>query len=59
MFKIYRHQDLRPSNGGAPAHDVLEAENVSLRLLLVQAEINALRLASTPASARRPISSRS
>src|SRR3984893_11120655 len=41
MFKIDRRQDHRPSNGGAPPHDVLEAENVSLRLLLVQAEINA------------------
>jgi two-component sensor histidine kinase len=41
MFKIDRRQDQRPSNGGAPPHDILEAENVSLRLLLEQAEINA------------------
>jgi two-component sensor histidine kinase len=41
MFKIDRHQDRRPSNGRAPPHDFLEAENVSLRLLLAQAEINA------------------
>jgi two-component sensor histidine kinase len=41
MFKIGRHQDQRPPNGGAQPHDFLEAENVSLRLLLEQAEINA------------------
>jgi two-component sensor histidine kinase len=41
MVKIDRHQHQRPSSGGAPPHDFLEAENVSLRLLLEQAEINA------------------
>jgi two-component sensor histidine kinase len=41
MFKIGRHQEVHPSNVGAPPHDFLEAENASLRLLLEQAEINA------------------
>jgi len=41
MFKIDRHQEHRPSNGGAPPQDFLEAENISLRLLLAQAEIDA------------------
>jgi two-component sensor histidine kinase len=41
MFKIDRHQDNRPSKDGTPPRDVLEAENVSLRLLLAQAEIDA------------------
>src|SRR6202049_2660737 len=41
MFKSDRHQDQHPSSGGALPHDFLEAENVSLRLLLQQAEINA------------------
>jgi two-component sensor histidine kinase len=41
MFKINRPQEQRLSNGGAPPHDFLEAENVSLRLLLEQAEIDA------------------
>src|SRR5471032_581155 len=41
MFKIDRRQDKRPSDSGAPPHDFLEAENVSLRLLLAQAEIDA------------------
>jgi two-component sensor histidine kinase len=41
MFKIDRHQDQRRSNGGVSLHDFLEAENVSLRLLLEQAEIDA------------------
>src|SRR5471032_1754794 len=41
MFKIDRRQDKRPSDSGAPPHDFLEAENVGLRLLLAQAEINA------------------
>src|SRR6195256_1865350 len=41
MFEIDRHRDLHPSNGGAPAQEFLEAENVSLRLLLAQAEIDA------------------
>lgn len=36
-----RHQERQPSNGAAPPHDFLEAENVSLRLLLAQAEIDA------------------
>jgi hypothetical protein len=63
MFKIDRHTEHRPSNGGAPPHDFLEAENVSLRLLLAQAKIDAQGLldqaASTPASARHPASCRS
>src|SRR5450432_4436041 len=46
MFKIDRHQDKRPSDSGAPPHDFLEAENVGLRLLLAQAEINAQGLLS-------------
>jgi two-component sensor histidine kinase len=41
MLKSDRHRDQCPSNSGALPHDFLEAENVSLRLLLVQAEINA------------------
>src|SRR6202163_1634996 len=41
MFKSDRHQDQHPSSGGAPPHHLLEAENVSLRLLLQQAEIDA------------------
>jgi two-component sensor histidine kinase len=41
MFEIDRNLDLHPSNGGAPAQEFLEAENVSLRLLLAQAEIDA------------------
>ena len=42
MFEIDRHQDRRHlSVGGAPPQDFLAAENVSLRLLLAQAEINA------------------
>jgi hypothetical protein len=41
MFEIDRDRDLHPSNGGAPAQEFLEAENVSLRLLLAQAEIDA------------------
>jgi two-component sensor histidine kinase len=41
MFKIDRHQERRPSNGEAQHHDFLEAENVSLRLLLAQAKIDA------------------
>jgi two-component sensor histidine kinase len=41
MFKIDRQQNQRSSDGGAPPHDLLEAENISLRLLLAQAEINA------------------
>jgi two-component sensor histidine kinase len=41
MFEIDHNRDQRPSNGGAPAQEFLEAENVSLRLLLAQAEIDA------------------
>src|SRR6202022_3130060 len=42
MFEIDRRQDQRHlSVGGAPPQEFLAAENVSLRLLLVQAEINA------------------
>ena len=41
MPEIDRQQDQRPSNGAAPAQEFLEAENVSLRLLLAQAEIDA------------------
>src|SRR3979409_520005 len=45
MFEIDRHQDRRHlSVGGAPPQDFLAAENVSLRLLLAQAEINAQEL---------------
>src|SRR5437879_13269757 len=38
---MHRQQHERPSNGAAPAQEFLEAENVSLRLLLAQAEIDA------------------
>ena len=41
MHEIDRQQDQRPSNGAPPAQEFLEAENVSLRLLLAQAEIDA------------------
>ena len=42
MFEIDGHQDQRHlSVGGAPPQEFLAAENVSLRLLLAQAEINA------------------
>ena len=42
MFEIDRHQGQdHLSVGGAPPHDFLAAENVSLRLLLAQAEIDA------------------
>src|SRR5438270_8830272 len=45
MFKIDRHRDQRHSNAEAPpAQEFLAAENVSLRLLLAQAEINAQEL---------------
>ena len=44
MFKIDRPKEYRPSKGGATPHDFLEAENVSLRLLLEQAEIDARSL---------------
>ncbi len=41
MIKSELEQDQRPSRRGAPPHDFLEAENANLRLLLMQAEINA------------------
>jgi two-component sensor histidine kinase len=41
MFEIDRHEEHRPLNGEAKPHDFLEAENVNLRLLLEQAEIDA------------------
>ncbi|MDP3692790.1 sensor histidine kinase [Bradyrhizobium sp.] len=42
MLEIDHHQDRHPFSGSAaPPQDFLEAENVSLRLLLAQAEINA------------------
>src|ERR1700675_4764254 len=41
MFEADSHQNQHPTNGGAPAQEFLEAENVSLRLLLAQAEIDA------------------
>jgi two-component sensor histidine kinase len=45
MFEIDHHQDQRHSSvGGAPPQDFLAAENVSLRLLLAQAEINTQEL---------------
>ena len=45
MFETDSRQDQRHSRGGAaPPKDLLEAENVSLRLLLAQAEINAQEL---------------
>ena len=44
MFEIDHHQDQRHFHDGAPPQDFLAAENVSLRLLLAQAEINAQEL---------------
>jgi two-component sensor histidine kinase len=45
MLEIDHHQDQRQFHDGAsPPHDFLAAENVSLRLLLAQAEINAQEL---------------
>jgi two-component sensor histidine kinase len=44
MFEIDGHLDKRHSNGAAPPPEFLAAENVSLRLLLAQAEINAQEL---------------
>jgi two-component sensor histidine kinase len=44
MFEIDGHRNHRPSKGGTPRLDPLEAENVSLRLLLAQAEIDAKSL---------------
>ena len=45
MFEVDRYQDPRPSSAEAPPpQEFLAAENVSLRLLLAQAEINAQEL---------------
>ncbi len=45
MLEIDHHEDQRHfSDGAAPPQDFLAAENVSLRLLLAQAEINAQEL---------------
>jgi two-component sensor histidine kinase len=45
MFEVDRHQDQRHLGSEAPPpQEVLAAENVSLRLLLAQAEINAQEL---------------
>ncbi|MDP1584440.1 MAG: sensor histidine kinase [Bradyrhizobium sp.] len=44
MLEIDHHQDRRHFHDGAPPLDFLAAENVSLRLLLAQAEINAQEL---------------
>src|SRR5258707_11996163 len=45
MFEFDHHQDRHHLKvGGAPPQDFLAAENVSLRLLLAQAEINAQEL---------------
>jgi two-component sensor histidine kinase len=44
MFEIDRHQDQRPLSTEGPPQEFLAAENVSLRLLLAQAEIDALSL---------------
>jgi two-component sensor histidine kinase len=44
MFKIDHHPDRLDSNGSAQPPEFLAAENVSLRLLLVQAEIDAQKL---------------
>src|SRR5260370_36117968 len=45
MFEIDHHQDRHHLKvGGAPPQDFVAAENVSLRLLLAQAEINAQEL---------------
>jgi two-component sensor histidine kinase len=44
MFEIDQLQDQRPLGTEAPAQEFLAAENVSLRLLLAQAEIDALSL---------------
>ena len=42
MFEIDQGQDQRPSSAeAAPPQEFLAAENVSLRLLLAQAEIDA------------------
>jgi hypothetical protein len=45
MFEIENRRNERRLDGGAaPPKDLLEAENVSLRLLLAQAEIDAQEL---------------
>src|ERR1700731_2699262 len=45
MFEVDRHRDQRHLSGEAqPPQEFLAAENVSLRLLLAQAEINAPEL---------------
>lgn len=44
MFEVDHHGDQRYFHDGASPHDFLAAENVSLRLLLAQAEINAQEL---------------
>jgi len=44
MFEVDLRTDQRAGNGAEPHRDFLEAENVSLRLLLAQAEINARSL---------------
>jgi hypothetical protein len=41
MLEADLRPDQRASSGAEPHQDFLEAENVSLRLLLAQAEINA------------------
>jgi hypothetical protein len=55
--------DQRLRNGAAPHQDLVAAENVSLRLLLAQAEINTRSLLAKagimPGSARRPTGCRS
>jgi hypothetical protein len=57
MFEIGNHLEKRHSKAAAPPPEFLAAENVSLRLLLAQAEIDAQELlgqaGSTPRSARR------
>src|SRR2546430_10355085 len=44
MFEIDQLQDQQPLSTEAPPQEFLAAENVSLRLLLAQAEIDALSL---------------
>ncbi len=44
MFEVDRHQDQHLGAEAPPPQEVLAAENVSLRLLLAQAEINAQEL---------------
>ena len=44
MFEIDDHLDKRQSKAAAPPPEFLAAENVSLRLLLAQAEIDAREL---------------